>query len=262
MPRGINVSTELDEEIVLLYRSKLTTRQVAARVGLSKSGVLLVLRRRGEVIPSGESRMRSLHDYDLAPVMEVLDGELLGDGAYAWSSRENSARFDMTVAEKNKAHVELLHGILSSQMPLKLASSKGWYEYKGERIITDRVRLFSLFSHSLAEQKRRWYANGKKQAPDDLVLTPTVLRHWYYGDGSMSKGVLLCSERYSEDVLEMLREKLLTLGFPTKRYMAHGRRGRLHMGMDASRRFLAYIGPCELNCYRHKWDTGCCEKAV
>lgn len=257
MPCGGNTSTELAEEVVRLYRSKLTSRQIAAQVGLSKSGVLLILHRHVDVISSGESRKRSLHDYDLIPVMEVLDGELLGDGAYAWSnSSHDSARFDMTVAEVNKEHVELLHRILSVQMPLKLAPSKGWYDYKGQRIITDRVRLFSLFSHSLATQRQRWYGDGKKQAPDDLVLTPTVLRHWYYGDGSMSNGILFCSERYSEEVLERLREKLLALGFPTKRYMAHGRRGRLHMGVDASRRFLAHIGPCELDCYRHKWNMG------
>jgi len=254
MPLGVNTSPELASEISRLYRAKLTTRQVAAQVGLSKSGVLLVLRRRGEIISSGQSRMRSLHDYDLTPVMEVLDGELLGDGAYAWSSSKNSARFDMTVAKTNEAHVELLHGILSKQMPLKLAPSTGWYLWKGQKIISDRMRMTSLFSSSLANQKLRWYPDGKKkQAPDDLVLTPTVLRHWYYGDGSMCSGIMLCSERYTDDVLEGLRAKLRAPGFETKRYLAHGRRGRLHMGMKDSRRFLEFIGPCELDCYRHKW---------
>jgi hypothetical protein len=223
-------------------------------MGMSKSGVLLVLRKRNEIIGSGESRLRSLHDYELNPIMEILDGELLGDGAYAWSPSKTVARFDMTVARTNRAHVEMLHRLFSAQMPLKLAPSKGWYDYKGKRIITDRIRLTSLFSRSLAEQRMRWYSSGRKQAPEDLVLSPTVLRHWYYGDGSMSNGVLLCSERYSEDVLETLRAKLNELGFETKRYLAHGRRGRLHMGIESTRRFLAYIGPCELECYAHKWD--------
>ena len=45
MARGIDTSAALADEVSRLYQERRTTRQVAARVGLSKSGVLLVLRR-------------------------------------------------------------------------------------------------------------------------------------------------------------------------------------------------------------------------
>ncbi len=264
MARGIDFTKEDSDRIATAYLSGLTTRQVAAQYGVSASGVKLVLRRRGSLLSSGDSRVRSLHDYDLSPVKEILDGELLGDGAYAWSHSHNArrgARFEMCVSLKHHEHVEYLHAILGKHFPLKLRSGTGWYNLRGVKTTSYRMRLFSLFSRSLAEQKQRWYPNGRKQVPSDLMLTPTVLRHWYYGDGSMSNGVLLCSDGFSDLDLDALQTQLLVLGFPTKRYPStSGRRSRLHMGIVASRRFLQYIGSCEISCYRHKWVAGFYER--
>ena len=260
MARGIDFTKEDSDRIATAYLSGLTTRQVAAQYGVSASGVKLVLRRRGSLLSSGDSRVRSLHDYDLSLVKEILDGELLGDGTYSWSHSHNAcrvARFEMCVSLKHREHVEYLHAILGKHFPLKLRSSTGWYNLRGVKTTSYRTRLFSLFSRSLAEQKQRWYPNGKKQVPSDLVLTPVVLRHWYYGDGSMSNGVLLCSDGFSDSDLDALQAQLLVLGFPTKRYPStSGRRSRLHMGIAASRCFLKHIGPCEISCYRHKWIAG------
>jgi len=38
--------------------------------------------------------------------------------------------------------------------------------------------------HPYFEDLRGWYSSGEKVWPEDITLTPTVLKHWYCGDGS------------------------------------------------------------------------------
>lgn len=35
---------------------------------------------------------------------------------------------------------------------------------------------------------RNWYSSGQKIFPEDIDLTPTVLKHWYCGDGNLNMG--------------------------------------------------------------------------
>jgi len=40
-----------------------------------------------------------------------------------------------------------------------------------------------MFSHPQLQKFADWYSTGKKVWPKDIELTPTVLKHWYCGDG-------------------------------------------------------------------------------
>lgn len=42
-----------------------------------------------------------------------------------------------------------------------------------------RTSLYPNF----AIQRKRWYPNGKKRVPKDLVINKYTLAHWYWGDG-------------------------------------------------------------------------------
>jgi len=39
-------------------------------------------------------------------------------------------------------------------------------------------------AHPHFKELRGWYATGEKVWPESITLTPTVLKHWYCGDGS------------------------------------------------------------------------------
>jgi hypothetical protein len=263
MALGRPLTTAIEDEIIALYQSGLTAHTVAKQLGLSKAGVLLAMHRRGIARRTFQtSRALNMRDYDLSSVKEVLIGEMLGDGALALSTGagpQRSARFELTVAKHNEAHVYLLAKQLTAVLPVKLTESQGWWEYKGQRHISYRVRLWTLFAKSFTAMRWDWYGGRRgKGLPADLTLTPTICRHWYYGDGSLSSGgVMLCTNRYSDDDLARLQRLLLDAGdFRTTLYLGHhGRRERLRMGIADARRFIQWIGPCELDCYRHKWKV-------
>lgn len=55
-------------------------------------------------------------------------------------------------------------------------------------------------THQMFEEWKRWYVDGKKILPTDLKITPTVIRHWFAGDGRLTKDncVIFCSESFTE----------------------------------------------------------------
>lgn len=48
--------------------------------------------------------------------------------------------------------------------------------------------IYELITRSMPEFKEyaNWYNGGQKEYPNNFQLTPTVLRHWYVGDGTWS----------------------------------------------------------------------------
>lgn len=71
---------------------------------------------------------------------------------------------------------------------------------------------------SLTPIYRRWYPNGKKHVPEDLVLTPLTVAHWFCGDGTSSYrpnngGIIVsfATDCFTFDECEVLAYKLNTL---------------------------------------------------
>ena len=64
----------------------------------------------------------------------------------------------------------------------------------------------------------RWYpGGGKKRVPAGLRLTPTVLTHWFCGDGSgggSSSGLRICTNGFEHHEVDRLAVKLSRYGFP------------------------------------------------
>jgi hypothetical protein len=114
-------------------------------------------------------------------LLEILDGELLGDGCLV-KPKTSSALFCYGTSRGPYiawlADLLCLHGL----------EGKAY----GPRCNTGSFGKISFDYHSkrypeLYDLYQRWYPNGKKAVPRDLRLTPTVCRHWYIGDGTFKQ---------------------------------------------------------------------------
>lgn len=109
------------------------------------------------------------------PLREYLDGLLLGDGCII-SRKSGSAYY--THSDKHKEYIVWLKKKLES---LGLSCGK----------ITKNPYGYPMLNSTAAVElntiRERWYPNGEKQIPHDLVITPTILKSWYIGDGSYTK---------------------------------------------------------------------------
>ena len=63
------------------------------------------------------------------------------------------------------------------------------------------VQIYEIYSE--------WYPKNKKILPENLIITPNILLHWYIGDGSFSKNALYLSTlNFTESEVEKLTKIL------------------------------------------------------
>ena len=117
----------------------------------------------------------------------------------------------------------------------------------------------SKSDHALVPYWERWYNGVKKHVPPDFILTPTVARYWFYGDGSSSAykdgkkvNICFCTNSFTQKDCEHLCSMWETLGIHF--YPAKTPTGPvLTLGIaDDIRSFFDYMGEPELSCFSYK----------
>lgn len=160
---------------------------------------------------------RQFKELDLSPeFMEHFAGLMLGDG---YLSNKNKSKYScqLILTNKNLSYIYFVSNILSKEgieHTVKVKDKQGSFPGSGKT-----SSLYTKFYVTFAELEDKWYAKREdgthfKIVPHDLKLTPTVLLHWYIGDGYLVhlKGkpirVQLCTERYTDDEIMFLRDCL------------------------------------------------------
>jgi len=179
---------------------------------------------------------------------EIFDGLILGDGnIHIRKGRWKSYKFQLSC--KHKEFCEHVIEVLPSELfpnnqPYEVTRVRGGREYKWYNIA-------SRYDDYIAEQYSRWYPNGTKCIPSDLVITPTVLKYWYLGDGSYSSRIvsIRCVSFAKEDIDEIVLPQLHKMGLPFKYWSS----GSIGLRKRYRWRFFEIIGGCPVDCYRYKW---------
>jgi hypothetical protein len=128
------------------------------------------------------------HEPDLSEHQhEVLTGVLMGDGHI----KINGKNGHLTVNIIKRPYLEYLDEVfsgLSNGVQLERTAEES-FEQSGGMFRTsvenfNDIYQFRTKAHKEITPYREWYSSGKKVWPDDIEMTPTVLKHWYCCDGS------------------------------------------------------------------------------
>jgi len=114
--------------------------------------------------------------------------------------------------------------------------------------------------HPQLKEFERWYSTGEKVWPDGIQLTPTVLKHWYCGDGCFNQSrkriqISMSNEIDNKDKVDKMFEKV---GLPSpSNYNIHERKdGSMsccaHFTVDQSKELWNYMGK-PLPDFEYKW---------
>jgi hypothetical protein len=134
-----------------------------------------------------------------------------------------------------------------------------------------KYHVQSTVDLTLTDYYNDWYADGRKKVPETLQLTPLMLTHWFYGDGSTSFSnnknrvhLTFCTNSFSKYECDMLIEKFhsfdndLQFGLVIdKKYRPN--KTKTHHLIKASKRktvqcFFEHIKPYfNLECFNYKW---------
>ncbi len=190
-----------------------------------------------------------------------IDGLIISDG-HITAITPNQRNSKLQWGVKHEEFARFIGSVLNPYLP----KINPWYPtWKGERKTMWRGR--TLFHPDLTQQRHRWYKNGKKIIPSDIVITPQLLYMWYLGDGSICKStglITLSTDCFTCTDQEMVTEKIFQkydIKFKIQSiYRSRYDRTYHYMKINAkqSPEFLKIIGQNLVRCYDYKFDIPSC----
>lgn len=119
---------------------------------------------------------------------EIVTGLLMGDGCLNRSSTNPRLKVEM-ISPNYLKYLDDIFGCLSTGVSLTMTAKEsakhnrdsGFSPNANSENYSDKY-IWNTRCHPELYQFN-WYKTGEKVFPDDIELTPTVLKHWYCGDG-------------------------------------------------------------------------------
>jgi len=189
--------------------------------------------------------------------IDWISGELLGDGSIQ-SVSPYSAYF--VYSSKYLEYIKYIKDTLKS-FGIKGGNIIKRYHTK-EKTGFAKQDYYSYFYRSycyveLFSFRKKWYLEGKKIIPKDLILTSLTLRQHYIGDGSLCHpktgrpyAYLYTNGFFVSDV-EWLTNQINELGFKATRQPVTN---SIRIFSCSIKDFLDYIGKSPVKCYEYKWN--------
>ena len=189
----------------------------------------------------------------------ILYGALLGDGCLCIHKNGINAVFQY--CSKSSEHTHYMGEYMS-----RLSSSKSYYDYNyldnrtNKRYYGTRFRTIS--NEALTNEYYKWYKDGKKHIPRDLILNSQICLIWYIGDGGVvhsnrSEFIKLSTHCFSKEEQEEILLPQLSRFNPHLFVADRTKDGKPLYAIYIPRKnmsdFLEYIGKCPLKDYEYKW---------
>jgi len=121
---------------------------------------------------------------------EVAVGFMMGDGCIDKKDENNPSIQTKMITNKYLEHIDKIFGILGTGVRLMLTAEESAQRNRDNGFRPDAqaenysdVYGWRSRNHPEFEEFVEWYSEGKKVWPENIELTPTVLKHWYCGDG-------------------------------------------------------------------------------
>ncbi len=249
---GFKTEQEFADYLIESYKTN-TIPEIAVKLGVSTETIQehYFPKYRIKKRSSGESLYLKTKPANLTKLeLEIINGMLLGDGSLYVNKK---FKFKNAVLSYTCHYMEVLNDVR-----YKVLERLGWHlktsSYIDKRT-NKRYTNYTIVSRAFPEfttLKNKWYPNGIKIVPRDIMLTPETCYWWYLGDGSSGdSSLMLCTNGFTEDDVEFLVSKMpveCTYYTTQKPIISINK-------LEKRRKFLDYIGPCrnEHLCYNHRW---------
>jgi len=153
---------------------------------------------------------------------DVLTGLLMGDGWLSTCNKRPRISVELITKDYLTYLANEVFPVCSGGVNLKRTakeaaevSRKAGFRPNAKAENYSDIYSWQTTSHPELEQYREWYSTGEKCFPEDIELTPTMLKTWYVCDGFVHNdrypGIALSNEHGARDKIDnMFREQGLT----------------------------------------------------
>lgn len=195
---------------------------------------------------------------------EVLDGIMLGDGCLTKHNRCSNENAQLVYLSKSEQHVKFVGQYFENLLAGEGYTYRKIYDKRTEKYY-EQNKFRTIHCTGLTEQYKRWYPNGKKIIPDDLVLTPLKCLMWYIGDGGLvsdgqrrSQSIKLSTQGFTKVQQEnILLPQLIKFNARLQK-VNKAKDGHILYGIYIPHKsiqdFLSFIGECPFSDYLYKWS--------
>jgi len=194
---------------------------------------------------------------------QVLIGMLLGDGYLKKDTKARSITPIFGLHTITKGFIKNIKKAIPFHYH-KVRIKKPYTTIDKNNTIWNHKQSYRLESYAdqfLIEIYNKWYYDTKI-IPKDLILTPLIVKYWFYGDGSTTRNkkhmnlvsLTLSTESFTISDVEFLQQRLkidanlyLNINFNNhKPVLSTG-------NTKVIQRFFNYIGQCDIADFQYKW---------
>lgn len=121
---------------------------------------------------------------------EITTGLLMGDGRICRQEFRNPVISLEMITKEYLQYVDEKFGVLGTGVSITRTAEESAEQmrninFRANAEAKNYSDVYGWYSRTNPEFEEfaDWYSTGKKVWPEDIKLTPTVLKHWYCGDG-------------------------------------------------------------------------------
>lgn len=153
---------------------------------------------------------------------DISTGLIMGDG-WIEKTEKNARLSTFMINQKYLEYIDNIFGCLSTGVQMKYTAEEsakhsedvGALGSSGEASNFSNLYRWQTRIHPYYNKYRSWYSSGEKQFPDNIELSPTIMKHWFVSDGcfQMNKNTPyatlgVSNEIGNEEKLEMYFEEV------------------------------------------------------
>lgn len=244
---GFKSKQEFDEYLEYQYNSSgLSVKKIADKLCETELAIRRYFNRnKFKTRTVSEAMGLLVEDIKLtARELSIIIGCLLGDGSLRTKKYTAFLRYSCK-------HKSVLKSLMSELPRLNWMGP-----YKRIKIINGKSQIhWNIDSNSfksLLNLRHKWYQDGQKIVPRDLILNQLIGYWWHLGDGSQSTGITtLCTNGFTTSDVEFLISILpiiSKLGYNKRKYPV------INIFNQLDRlNWLEFIGPCKNQSYNYRW---------
>ena len=258
-----------NEQVIDLYFNKgLNRRQTAEYLKCSQDLIAYRLKQLGlppKLMSDCVEAGKKLNIVLTKEFLEIMDGEMLGDGGLIKYKNQGSFRESFGFDKKEWAQ-HIFDLLKLNNIPI-IGDKIYKREPSGK---SDNISWFVGSNNvwELGELHNRWYVKNInynkdfgqgfdnriyiKTVPKDLILSQKCLLYWYIGDVAVliKGGCMLCTDGFTTNEVEFLRYRLQQ---DFNILTSHSLTNTIYIPFAERMKFLEIIGGCPVECYKYKW---------
>jgi len=195
---------------------------------------------------------------------EIITGLLMGDGSINRRNNKNPRIQCNMISPNYLKYIDGEFGVFGNGVSLaktaeenaKHSRNSGFRPNAKKENYSDVYRWQSM-SHPELQKFADWYSTGKKVWPSDIELTPTVLKHWYCGDGhwnnSETNNYIVISMANEVENTDKVNKMFENVGLPSpNNYNTSGIKCDAVFTAEQSKELWEYMGE-PLPDFEYKW---------